>query len=257
MMCYKVSEKSAQMTYNEELPKTDKTDVDCSSSSRGLFLGIIVLVAIVIMTITFFVLVQTNDFRVEALRLEHISDLVVYVIMTLSVIIAYYRMRILTYWYPGRQFEHVLLFISLIAVFILCICNMMAGAFYTEFKHGLLLGLSSLMHLIQASVQFLFLCNMTKRSAMTRDQAVNKAGREFVTFALICNIAVWGLNVFINQRWNEHDLQKAFYGDVSWNIIIHLTVPLSLFFRFLSIVLLVNVWMHSWNTCSDPNICLN
>ena len=232
----------------EQGPKTEKTDVDCSSSSRGLFLGIIVLVAIVITTITFFVLVQIDAYKTEALRLEHLSDMIIYIIMTFAFILAYYRMRLLGNSNSKWRYEHVLLFISLIAVFVLCICNMIAGGFYVEPNHGLLLGLAGLTQLIEASVQFVFLRSMANRSCQNKDQEMEKAGREFVTFALICNIAVFGLNVFIQQRWNIHDLQEAFYGPICWTMIAHVTVPISLLYRFMSTVLLMDVWMYSWKT---------
>ena len=43
-------------------------------------------------------------------------------------------------------------------------------------------------------MQFIFLISAKKRAAKTRDQEREKPGREFVTFILICNIAVWGLS---------------------------------------------------------------
>ena len=252
-MWYKISQKCVKRLPHEdqETKPANKTDVDCSSSSRGLFLGIIVLVAIVITAITFFVLVQTSAYTTHALQLEHTSDLIIYAIMTTSAILAYYRMLVLRYCYLGRCFEHVLLFVSLIAVFIVCICNIVAGGFYTDSQHGLLLGLANLMLIIQAAVQFTFLISAAKRTAKTREQERDKPGREFVTFLLICNIGVWGLNVFIFQRWSEHGIQRLFYGDVGWHVIEHITEPFLLFFRFLSTVLLVSVWMHSWKMTSS------
>ena len=248
----KITRKTVQ---NEDhIPNAEiKADVDCSSSSRGLFLGIIVLVAIVITTITFFVLVQTNTYTTHALKLGHITDITVYFIMIASIMLAFYRMHMLKYCNSGRRFEHSLLFCSLIGVFILCICNIIAGGFYHVVEQGVLLGLASIMQLIEASMQFIFLISANKRAAKTRDQEREKPGREFVTFVLICNIAVWGLSLFIAQRWSEHGIQTAFYGGVSWNIIMHVTEPLSLFFRFLSTVLLVNVWMYSWKSDTGSN----
>ena len=246
----KITSKAALHDDDEEPNSENKADFDCSSSSRGLFLGIIVLVAIVITTITFFVLVQTSTYTTHALKLGHITDMTVYFIMMTSIMIAYYRMHVLKYYSSGRRFEHILLFSSLIGVYILCICNIIAGGFYHVVEHGLLLGISSILQIIEVSMQFIFLISANKRAAKTRDQEREKPGREFVTFVLICNIAVWGLNLFIAQRWNEHSIQTAFYGDVSWNIILHVTEPLSLFFRFLSTVLLVHVWVYSWKSDS-------
>lgn len=253
-MWSKVRKGTQYLPHSEQEPVSEtKADVDCSSSSRGLFVGIIVLVGIVITTITFFVLVQTTHYTTHALHLGHITDITVYVIMTTAIILAYYRMHVLRYCHQNSHFEHLLLFGSLVAVFILCVCNIIAGGFYPQVENGLLLGLASLMQLIEASMQFMFLVNATKRTAKTREQAKTKPGREFVTFILICNIAVWGLNLFIAQRWNEHGIQRMFYGEVSWNIVLHAAEPLSLFFRFLSTVLLVSVWMNSWkfDTAAD------
>ena len=231
----------------ECLPK-ERSNVDCSSSSRGLFLGIIVFVAAVIILITFFVLVRTDEFMNTAVRLYHLGDVAIFVITTISLILAFHRTHGLRY--PdqdhGPGFENALLVISVIGVYILCITNIVAGILTDVEHYGHLIILSSCLRCVQATVQTLYLLNTMRKNVWKREQEETKTGREFVTFLLICNIALWGMNIFEVQRSEANPVQVNFYGNVAWNIITHVSVPFAIFYRFHSTVCLANIWKHAW-----------
>lgn len=231
----------------EPVPK-ERSNVDCSSSSRGLFLGIIIFVAAVIILITFFVLARTDEFMNTAVRLDHLGDVAIFVITTISLILAFHRTHGLRYTEhdDGPGFEDALLVISLLGVYILCVTNIIAGAL-TDIEHyGHLIILSNCLRCVQATVQTLYLLNTMRKRVWKREQEEAKTGREFVTFLLICNFALWGMNIFEVQRSEANPVQANFYGSVAWNIITHVSVPLAIFYRFHSTVCLANIWKHAW-----------
>lgn len=231
----------------DSLPK-ERSNVDCSSSSRGLFLGIIIFVAGVIILITFFVLVRTEEFMNTAVRLDHLGDVAIFVITTISLILAFHRTHGLRYpdQDEGPGFEDALLVISVLGVYILCVTNIIAGVLTDVEHYGHLIILSNCLRCVQASVQTLYLLNTMRKRVWKREQEETKTGREFVTFLLICNFALWGMNIFAVQRSEANPVQASFYGNVAWNIITHVSVPFAIFYRFHSTVCLANIWKHAW-----------
>ena len=226
----------------------ERSAVDCSSSSRGLFLGIIVFVAAVIILITFFVLVKTDQFLETAVRLNHLGDLSLLVLTTIAVILVFYRTYGLRYRDndKGPGFEDALLVISLLGVYLMCISNIMAALLTIGKLCTHLVILSYAMRLVQATLQTVYLLCTMRRRVWRREQAEKKSGREFLTFLLICNIAFWGMNIFEVQMSEANPLQAEFYGHVTWSIITHASLPFSILFRFLSTVCLANIWKHAW-----------
>lgn len=249
VMWYRLGEKRPKPNQESEdqRPK-ERLNVDCSNSSRGLFLGIIVFVASVIILITFFVLVRTDMHMDVAVRLDHLGDVAIYVVTIVSVILAFHRthgMRPSDKDQPS-MFEDALLVLSLTGVFILCVSNVISGVLTTAKRHGHLIILSNSLKVIQGVVQTVFLLTTMHKCVRKREQAQKKPGREFVTFLLICNIAFWGTSIFEVQRSEANPVQADFYGPVAWNIITHISLPFSILFRFHSTVCLANIWKHAW-----------
>ncbi|WAQ99442.1 OTOP-like protein [Mya arenaria] len=226
----------------------ERSSVDCSNSSRGLFLGIIVFVAAVIILITFFVLVRTENFLNTAVRLDHLGDVALFVVTIIAVVLVFHRTYGLRYpeHDTGPGFEDAMLVLSLIGVYLLCVANIIAASLTIEKLCGHLVILSNSLRLVQATVQTVYLLCTMRRRVWRREQAEKRSGREFVTFLLICNIALWGMNIFEVQMSNANPLQEEFYGHVTWSIITHASLPLAIMFRFLSTVCLANIWKHAW-----------
>lgn len=61
--------------------------VDCTNANKGLFFGIFVLVMTIVAMILFFVLVTRDDYRRMAITQIHLSELVLYVLTLLAVLI--------------------------------------------------------------------------------------------------------------------------------------------------------------------------
>lgn len=231
----------------EAKAKAQRLQVDCSRSSRGLFLGIFVLVTTVIGMITFFVLVRSEKYEDTAIKLDHLSEIIVHIIASVAVILTFYRMQRLKF-NPGRviNLEKMLILLSLSGVYIFEFLSIIAALQAPAESNGLLIVLSSVLDMFQATLQTMLMLNALRRSAYRREQERQKPGREMITFLLMCNIAMWGINTFELQRTEANPVQLHFFGHVAWNIFNHISVPLKIFFRFHSTVCFSNIWKNTW-----------
>ena len=236
-----------QEELREAKAKAQRVSLDCTGSSRGLFLGILVLVAVVITVITFFVLVRSQDGNEAAVMLEHLSEIVIYIVTSLAVILAFYKMHALRFL-PGKEMdlEQKLIIISLAGIYIFSLLSIIAAAFIPGKTQSLLIIVSSVMRMFQATIQTVFILNSLHRCAHLKEHEKQKPGREFVTFLLMVNIAMWIINTFEVQQSEANPVQIEFYGILPWNIFTHISSPLAIFYRFHSTVCLSNIWKHAW-----------
>jgi len=80
--------------------------VDCSHANTGMFCGILILVIIIISLIIFFVFISNSDPLMQniAVQVASISELFLYSLTSVAVLIGMFRMRGL--WYDiGRKIE--------------------------------------------------------------------------------------------------------------------------------------------------------
>ncbi|XP_033743526.1 proton channel OtopLc-like [Pecten maximus] len=231
----------------ESKAKAQRINVDCSGSSRGLFIGIFVLVATVITMIIFFVLIGSMSYLDTALKLEHLSEVVIYVLTSIAVILAFHRMQTLRYSIEKQiDLEESLLLIGLVGEFTFGLFSIIAAAMDSQESNGFLVILSSVLGMFQATLQTVFLLHALRKSAGKREHERQKPGREFVTFLLVCNIALWSINTFEVLRSQANPMQLNYYGVVAWNIVNHVSIPLTIFYRFHSTVCLSNIWKNAW-----------
>ncbi|XP_041358945.1 proton channel OtopLc-like isoform X2 [Gigantopelta aegis] len=247
IMWQNIGKKGISYDQEEAKVKAKRLNLDCTGSSRGLFLGILVLVAVIITVVVFFVLGRSENGHEAAVMLEHLSEIVIYVITSVTVIIAFYKMHGLRFL-PGigMDLEQNLIVVALAGIYIFSILSIIAGSFLSGKIQSVLIIVSSVLRMFQATVQTIFMLNSLRRCAHLRQQEKQKPGREFVTFLLMVNIAMWIINTFEVQQAEANPIQIDFYGVLSWNIFTHLSSPLAIFYRFHSTVCLSNIWKHAW-----------
>lgn len=85
-----------------------------------------------------------------------------------------------------------------------------------------------------------------RRCSNSRDLRLVKPGRGLITFLVVCNVATWITETFEIKSRDITDAKGVFYGDVWWTIIEHMTVPLTMFYRFHSSVCLVDIWKSAY-----------
>ena len=86
------------------------------------------------------------------------------------------------------------------------------------------------------------------RICNTRSQQAAKPGRQLITFLLFANITLWILDTFMTHNWVTQEIQLNFYGLLAWGVISRISLPLMIFYRFHSCVVLVEIWKNTYRT---------
>lgn len=214
--------------------------VDCQGSSKGLFLGLLVLVAGIIILILFFVL-SNEDMEIETLSAVTTLHCAIQGLSALATAIGLCRVGG-AYHKRGRttQLNSILQGIGLLAVYTYGIFGVVAGASRVlQGSEHLLLLLDGAFMVLLASLQSLFVQRLAMRCLPKKN---GKSGLQVVTFLMFSNLVLWLLETFTSQNHISSQQQLAMYGAVSWGIISRVALPLVIFYRFHSCVFLLEAW---------------
>ncbi|KAL8606022.1 hypothetical protein ACOMHN_024527 [Nucella lapillus] len=142
--------------------------------------------------------------------------------------------------------EQTLALISLTGLIAFAMFNIVAAIFSPPGSAMAVTILSNVLMLLQGSGQALFMLAAMRVSPASAADVRRKPGRQWVTFLLVCNFALWCINTFETQRLEHNLIQVEFYGSTAWNIFCHVSVPLGIYYRFHSTVCLSNIWKKAW-----------
>ncbi|XP_077984688.1 proton channel OtopLc-like [Glandiceps talaboti] len=67
--------------------------------------------------------------------------------------------------------------------------------------------------------------------------------REIIMFLIFVNFVCWYMDIYDLKASQVFPIQNCFYGFGLWSIIIHLTTPLLIYFRFHALLLYFEVWL--------------
>jgi hypothetical protein len=70
-------------------------------------------------------------------------------------------------------------------------------------------------------------------------------------FMQMCNFAMWSVNTLEKSRADANPLQLEFFGMWPWIIIMNVSMPLTIFFRFHSTVVLCEIWKRCYKVKPD------
>ncbi|XP_044729577.1 proton channel OtopLc-like [Chrysoperla carnea] len=216
---------------------------DCHSSNKGLFAGIIILVSSLISIILFFLAISNEEFIDDGLFINTITELILLILMTISGMAAYRQISKLDINpHPISLLDDLLLFICIPAFFLYAIFSIVPAV-----RAGNMINIVNIMlNVLQILVQTPFIIDGLRRCSNSQQLRLEKPGRELITFLVVCNVAMWIIETF---EVKSNDLQGDafdFYGQVLWTIISHLTVPLTMFYRFHSSVCLADIWKSAY-----------
>ncbi|XP_062541188.1 proton channel OtopLc-like [Armigeres subalbatus] len=216
---------------------------DCHASSRGLFAGLLLIVATVVVMILFHIAARDDDYRETGILLDSIFELTVLVIMSLAAILAYFQTSKLDInQHPISRMDDVLLFIAIPAFFSETLFSMIP-AFENQ---SILNGFIIFTQILQILIQTPWIIDALRRCSNSPELRKKKPGKELVTFMTIANVSLWIYYTFSVKTGDFGDERYEFYGDVLWSILNHLSLPLIMFYRFHASVCLVDVWRHSY-----------
>ncbi|KAK2714063.1 hypothetical protein QYM36_008602 [Artemia franciscana] len=226
--------------------------VDCAKSHRGLFLGILVLVLSIIILIIFFVLVDRKEYKEVAIDSIYVAELSLYVITLTAVMGGVYQVRKLNYTGNRRMdLDNSLLLIALFGVLAYNFFSIVACFFGDE--NSMIMLVTSIIAVLQASSQGLFILDASYRAAIEPEHQAKKPGREVITFLIVANFTLWAMITQEKSRSDVHPVQLEFFGLWPWTIITNVFRPLAIFYRFHSTVCLFEVWKRSYKY--RPGVC--
>ncbi|XP_012937048.1 proton channel OtopLc [Aplysia californica] len=231
----------------DEESRVHRMSVDCTGSSRGLFLGILLMVGTIISIIAFYMLMNQQELRPSAIMLTHLSETAIYTVTFGALIMATLKMKSLTFHNEhDADLEDILILISYTGLLAFIIFSLVASILHKPDMRSALTILSNVTMLIQATLQTIFMLAGDRMSAANHSQVRKKPGRDIITFLLISNFAMWAINTFETQTPQHNPIQVEFYGPEAWAIFTHISVPLGIYFRFHSTVCFSNIWKNAW-----------
>uniref|UniRef100_A0A336M5E8 CSON009315 protein n=1 Tax=Culicoides sonorensis TaxID=179676 RepID=A0A336M5E8_CULSO len=229
--------------------------VDCSNSHRGIFSGVIIFVLTIISMIMYFVLHDLKDYETTAIQEVSICELVIYLISIIAIGLAMYVMRDLKYYrkLTGHHASKVTLDCTLLVVaqfgaYLYSIFSIIGNYFAIQDEsYGGRVGfVTEVFGIFQTSIQTLFILNSSWRRTRGALQKRKKPGREIITFLLIANMCMWLINTLIKGRAQFRPDHFEYFGLWAWTIIVHVSMPLSIFYRFHASICFFEIWKSTY-----------
>ncbi|XP_025195323.1 proton channel OtopLc-like isoform X1 [Melanaphis sacchari] len=230
--------------------------VSFSGANKGLFLGLLTLVMVIVVVIIFLVVKDDVDFASDTLFWMTSTTLATILSTgTLLGCVGLYQVRKLCH--NGNQLsalDTMLATVSGAGVVLYALFSTMVGAVgmatsqpgTSEQKVDAMLTAVNVLQLVQVAVQSSLTAEAYRRSSWSRHQLFSKPGRQIITYLLCSNIALWMFDSFITQSWISQERQLRFMGLLSWGLLSRISLPLVVFYRFHSGVLLLQIWHKSY-----------
>ncbi|XP_076046380.1 proton channel OtopLc-like isoform X2 [Oratosquilla oratoria] len=246
---------SVEVSYEEDNRKSFTSNliiyVDCHSSNRGLFAGLLMTVATVISIILFFIFTSSAETRDIGLLVNAYSELLLMAVMAVSSVIAFNAVRQLDVVKQSvSSVDDIILFVCLPCIFLYAFLNLFPELTLDKGDKILYIIVSAL-EVMQVIVQTALICDGLRRCSNSKELQQRKPGRELVTFLVVANVAMWLLETFEIKSQEGNSDKYKYYGPELWTLLSHLTLPLVLFYRFHSSVCLADMWKASYEVDSE------
>lgn len=220
--------------------------IDCSRAHHGMFAGILIIVLTIISLIMFYVL-NIPLYHTLATFEVTICEMLLYVLTSLAVFGAFIRMRDLKFSqsFGGMPLDCTLLLLAQSGVYIYCMFSII-GCYFSIAEGGRFGLIAEIFSIVQTSMQTLFILNAWWRRCRSAQENRKKPGREIVTFLLVANMSMWSINALVKNRAMFRRTHLQFFGEWSWTIITHVSMPLAIFYRFHSTICLFEIWKTTY-----------
>ncbi|KAE9552587.1 hypothetical protein FO519_004204 [Halicephalobus sp. NKZ332] len=250
VMWRSIDETSEDLTVRKK--KKSKVRIDCSSSSGGLFAGVLFLIFSFVSIGIYSYFYQLSDSE-GATLVFRLSDMLLFCFALIGCIIGLYKMRVLQYTRghsTNAEFlDELLLFIGLLGELIHCstglICWVTTQAEERDRMETYMLFVLAT-RIIQVILQSLFILLSSRLRCLSTLASENKPGKQFVTFLLIANVSLFFFHTLEGM--------KSVFGDAvfsertkPYTILISAVAPLTVFYRFHSSVCLAEIWKHCYS----------
>ncbi|XP_064629750.1 proton channel OtopLc-like isoform X2 [Lineus longissimus] len=219
----------------------------CYKSYHGLFTGIAFLILTAIDIVIYNVLVTKDHLKETAAILYFSMEFAILCILLVTTIIAWLLIQNLAFDDETlKGLDAALLRMSLLGVLLFDAFCILFAVYDTVIYSAVMGVLRPVISSVQSAAQTVFIFDGGHRFTNTTELCKRKPGRELVIFMLMLNMCLWGMYTFqARTLFNDHSFHSL-YDKPSWIIITHLTIPLSIFFRFHSTTCLYEIWKHGY-----------
>ncbi|KAG1682257.1 Proton channel OtopLc [Nymphon striatum] len=218
--------------------------IDCHSSHRGLFLGMLMFLVTIGCVLMYFLFLKDEHTENIADYSIITSESILILFSLLAIFTAYFQIQKLNVIQTNAAIylDNLLLFAPLPFVYANCFMTLVANAQNSQFIPLCL----DCVKFIQVIVQTTFLIDALRRSSETEELQKLKPGRQMVTFLLVNNLAMWVMGNVKLKYIHLHESCILFYGPFLWKLLSLLTMPFVMFYRFHSTVCLADIWKSAY-----------
>ena len=222
---------------------------ECQKSNLGLFTGLLVVLLTIVSLSLFFVL-KTTENDDTAVIVFIASDMFILVVMLIAASLGLFFTRRLDFGHLVEDsFDDKLLVVAQVGVYLLGTFLAVSSANglieHADPISGSFLVLATL-NFVQSTIQTIFILDGLRRRATKPEHVRHKPGRSLVTFLMVCNISMWLVNTFEIKKVQDTTVHVEFYRYVPWSIIVHLCIPLVIFYRYHSSACLAEIWNKTY-----------
>ena len=237
-----------------DLYTTQPAVSDCSKANTGLFIGMAVFVAVATSLCFHLYFASMKEDQDTVLGYIYvISDLTVKSLIFVSLVPAYWKIIQLYFHGISESFllQNLLIF-ALFGTYVLDCFIVVASVKSIRSDNELVSKASgmyvatSVMDFLQVTLIAAFIVDGLHRRSVTSQTACQKPGRSWVTFLLLLNLALWLINTFEMKMVHRYSLFSFYYGHLGWTIILSVTAPIAIFFRFQCAVCLSVIWTRAY-----------
>ncbi|XP_028523113.1 proton channel OtopLc-like isoform X2 [Apis cerana] len=219
--------------------------IDCSSSHRGLFGGILIVAATILSLIMFFVLKETK-MEIAIVQVTALDATILTLGMIASIAGTLKLQALQQKIIKPSDLDTTLLAAAQAGVYLHCLFGVV-GDILTMGPTWALSLITDLLALMQSTSQTLLIKIAWGRRCSRND----KPGKELITFLIVVNIALWTVNTLEKSRAGVRPDHLRFFGVWAWTIITHVSMPLAIFYRFHSAICLFEIWKTCYKCRSN------
>ncbi len=227
---------------------TEKEDFHRSTFGKshvGLFFGILVFAGAIVSVVMF----HFHDAG-ESNLIFLVTDLTIHGMMLIATIYDLVMMGKLAFIEKPASVDDVLVLVAMGGAFMYEASVVMATSYHISWS-GATLELSlllsgSLVAGSQAIIQVILVFSGLRRVSLTAEQLHKMPGRGSLTFLILSNVTLWVTRTTQVKTLDLDDLARDVYGDLVWLMIINISLPLLLFYRFHASVCLADVWSMAY-----------
>ncbi|KAI6227085.1 hypothetical protein M3Y95_00689400 [Aphelenchoides besseyi] len=244
-----------QVTQKTCTKRRHKVSIDCSASSAGLFAGVLFLICSLVALGIYTVFSQQADDH-GALLVFRLSDFGLFCFALCGSIGGLYRMRSLHYYHKqpmssnAEFLDEILLVVGLVGELVHSstglMCWISTQSEYGKRKMETYMLVVFVVREIQVIVQTIFILVSSRLRARSPDAIENKPGKQFVTFLLIANLALFFFHT-LEGMTSVFGSALESRRTKPYATLICMVAPLVVFYRFHSSVCLAEIWKLAYS----------